>query len=210
MLPYSFLQICNTPNIESLELGPHPAKSLGGMTRAAVPWLLGGFTPHCLVRGCRHNKGLGWGRNWYLTDMKKQAIPIFLYVPNGWVLEFLTAFMTPAFKDKILKWHHNYNTKAMIEDFINRGELKEYFAYFHVMETHMPFFPPNESPGDDKTMSKQEMAGKRKRAVEYIDSVIMPLINLDSEELVITSDHNITLGEWSPEWFDVFIATRGV
>lgn len=211
MLPYSFLQTCNTPNIDSLELGPHPAKSLGGMTRAAVPWLLGGFTAHCLVKGCRHNKGLGWGRAWYLTDMKAKGIPLFLYVPNGWVLEFLTPFMSSSFKDKLLKWHDKYDTKAMIEDFLEaqRG-LKEYFAYIHIMETHMPFFPPNEPPGDDKTMSKEELWGKRRRTVEYMDSVIKPLIDLDSEELVITSDHNIALGEWSPEWFDVFIATRGV
>ncbi|GAH26102.1 unnamed protein product, partial [marine sediment metagenome] len=105
--------------------------------------------------------------------MKAKGVSLFLYVPNGWVLEFLTPFMSSSFKDKLLKWHDKYDTKAMIEDFLEaqRG-LKEYFAYIHIMETHMPFFPPNEPPGDDKTMSKEELWGKRRRTVEYMDSVI--------------------------------------
>jgi len=129
---YDFLKKCHTPNIDSLN--PHPAKSLGGMTRAAVPWLLGGFLPHCEVPGCPHNKGLRWSSPFYLSEWKRKS-NLFLYIPNGWVLEFLTPFMTPEFRKKILYWHERHAeqpTGQMIEDFLQiEPKLDSYFASFH-------------------------------------------------------------------------------
>jgi len=206
---YEFLKKCNTPNIDSLN--PHPAKSLGGMTRAAVPWLLGGFLPHCEIPGCPHNKGLRWSRPFYLTEWKEKSSGVFLYVPNGWVLEFLTPFMTPEFRRKILYWHDRHAeqpTGQMIEDFLQiEPKLKNgYFAYFHCMETHPPFYPPGEQVKEGEPV--EERMRRRKLAVEYVDRAISPLLKLDVDDLVITSDHNLAHGSWNEDWFSVFLATR--
>ena len=205
---YDFLKKCHTPNIDSLN--PHPAKSLGGITRAAVPWLLGGFLPHCEVPGCPHNKGLRWSRPFYLTEWKEKS-NLFLYVPNGWVLEFLSPFMTPEFRKKILYWHDRHAeqpTGQMIEDFLQIEPKLEngYFAYFHCMETHPPFYPPG--PVKEEKPGSPEWWERRKRAVEYVDEAIAPLLKLDVDDLIVTADHNIAYGDWNEDWFSVFLATR--
>jgi len=205
---YEILKKCNTPNIDSLN--PHPAKSLGAMTRASVPWLLGGFLPHCEIPGCPHNKGLRWSRPFYLTEWKEKS-NVFLYVPNGWVLEFLTPFMTEEFRRKILYWHDRHAeqpTGQMVQDFLQiEPKLKNgYLAYFHCMETHPPYYPPGLPV--QQNLPHDEMMKRRKLAIEYVDRAIAPLLKLDVDDLVITSDHNLAHGDWNEDWFSVFLATR--
>jgi len=201
-LEYDFLEKCNTPNIDSLN--PHPAKSYGRTTRAGVGALLGGILPTCLVKGCFHNT-IRLQNPFFLTNIKKKA-DVYLYMPNGWFLEFLLPFMPEWQRKMMLEYNRKgFDTKAMIDDFLNR-KSENYFAYFHVMETHPPFFK-----GTDPELPKREGHEKvRREAVEYVDKIIKPLIDLDCR-LVVTSDH--AFGH-RPENYntglDVFIATKNI
>jgi len=199
-LSYEFLMKCDCPNIKSLD--PHPAKSYGRTTRAAVGALLGGILPTCLVPGCFHNR-IRLQNPFFLTDMRKTNL--YLYMPNGWFMEFLKAFMPDWLWKKMLYYNvHGFNSKEMIDDFLSRVP-EDYFAYFHIMETHPPFFD-----GTDTELPKREgVMNVRKRAVEYVDKIIKPLIDLDCN-LIVTSDHNLAHGprDWETG-LDVFLATRG-
>jgi len=207
-LDKEFLDKCHTPNIDTLEV--HPAKSWARMTRGAVPLLLGGFLPTCDEKDCYHNN-FHMMDPFFLSNVYKK-MNLFLYISNGWVLEFFSDFIRPELRDKIMGWHRYHDTKAMIEDFIEREpELDNYFAYFHVMETHPPFYhPPERMPKnmvDDKTVSREE---HRRLAVEYVDKISKPLYDLDTDLLVVTADHNLASGpKWHTDHFNVFIATRG-
>ena len=99
---YEWLKKVNTPNIDSLELGPHPAYSFGATTRAAVPALLGGFLPKCTINDCAHNK-VRWTNPFFLTSLKK-ITNLYLGVPNGWALEYLLPFMNDDLRKKNLMW----------------------------------------------------------------------------------------------------------
>jgi len=126
-------------------------------------------------------------------------------MPNGWFMEFLKPFMPKWQWDMMVHYNkHGFDSKKMIEDFINR-KPDNYFAYFHIMETHPPFFD-----GTDTSLPKREGREKvRRRAVEYVDKIIKPLIDLDCN-LIVTADHALGHGmfEHNVAW-DVFLATRG-
>jgi len=97
----------------------------------------------------------------------------------------------------------------MIEDFLEKVYTlnKPYFAYFHCMETHPPFYPPGwdkkEKPG-----SPAEWVAKRKAAIEFVDKVIEPLLKIECDDLVITADHNIEHDLPNTKALNVFIAMR--
>lgn len=200
-LEYSFLMECNAPNIKSLD--PHPAKSYGRTTRAAVAALLGGILPTCLIPDCPHNK-INITNPFFLTDLSRKT-NIFLYMPNGWFMEFLKPFIQPQLWEKLMHYNrYGFNSKSMIEDFLQKNP-GNYFAYFHIMETHPPFFS-----GTAPTPKGEEFTATRRRAVEYVDEIIKPLIDLDCN-LIITSDHGIDHGIFNYETaLNVFIATRGL
>jgi len=172
-LEYSFLEECNTPNID--ELRPHPAVSYGCTTRAAVPAILGGFLPECIYKCDYHT--FKWQNPFFLTDLKRKT-NLLLYINNGWAFELLANFMPEWLRKKNLDWHDRHAdlpTKEMIDDFLSRS-LDSYFAYFHVMETHPPFYTPSGSHD-------------RKEAVEWVDTQIGRLVELDYDCLVVCSDH---------------------
>jgi len=203
---YDFLQECYTPNIKSVEI--HPAWSWGRMTRASVPALLGGLLPECIYKGCYHNKVAKKLVNpFFLTDLKRKGIPTLLYVANGWVMEFLKPFI-PDWLWKMLNRQNTegFNTKEFIDDFLSREpSLNDYFTYFHVQETHPPFFS-----GTDTELPKREgFDNIRQKAVEYADNLFKPLLNLNLDLLVVTSDHHILHDYWHPRSYDVFIGMKG-
>jgi len=199
-LSYDFLDKCRTPNIKSLN--PHPATAYGTVTRASVPALLGGLLPVCRIESCEHRRIAKEWHDPFLLSKYKRKGHLLLYIPNGWIYELIRPFIDLQFREKLLKWSNHLDelpTKEMIKDFLGMlPELeKPYFAYFQCMETHPPFFSP-------------EGSGDRKRAVEYIDEVIEPLLELDCE-IVVTSDHDFhTYGSMDNEGkhLEVFIATK--
>jgi len=199
-LEHDFLMKCNAPNIKSLD--PHPAKSYGRTTRAAVGALLGGFLPTCTIPNCFHNK-IRLESPFFLTDLKRKT-NLFLYMPNGWFMEFLKPFMPNWLWDMMVYFNRNgFDSRKMIEDFLSRKPTN-YFAYFHIMETHPPFFD-----GTGPCPKGKEFVETRKRAVEYVDKIIKPLIDLDCN-LIVTSDHAMGHGMFEHETaWNVFIATRG-
>lgn len=204
-LSYDYLQKCNTPNIDSLD--PHPAWSQGSTTRASVAAILGGFLPICAVKGCYHQKLFNkWTYPYTLTDYREKNA-LFLYVPNGWVLELLESYIRPDLKPLIQKWLSYHDTRDMINDFLSRKEKRDgkgYYAYFHVMETHPPYYP------EERGIEDREE--RRKAAVEYVDRILKPLIDLDCDDLIVTSDHNggsLTSGSLAGEHpIKIFMACR--
>jgi hypothetical protein len=190
---------CNVPNIKSLN--PHPAKSYGRTTRASVAALLGGFLPTCLVPNCYHNR-IKLENPFFLTDLKKKT-EIFLYVPNGWIMEFLKPFMPGWLWNKMVFYNKNgFNSEEMIKDFLNK-KPENYFAYFHIMETHPPFFT-----GTGECPRGEEFTETRRKAVEYVDKIIKPLIEIDGN-VIVTSDHALGHNAYNYEsGLDVFIATN--
>lgn len=69
-LEYDFLKECNTPNID--RLGPHPAITMGGCTRASVPALLGGILPRCVAYEVEIDRSyIARGRG--LTDERRKT-----------------------------------------------------------------------------------------------------------------------------------------
>lgn len=208
-LDYEYLKQCNTPNIDSLT--PHPALSYGATTRASVPAILGGMLPICKIQGCPHVEQAKKMVDALLLTKYYTKGHLFLYVPNGWVYELLKAYMTPEFREKWWFWHNHHHlqpTKLMIEDFLQRlPKLKKpYFAYFHCMETHPPFYPPGEVKY--YPAGSAEWWRRRKKAVEYVDKIIKPLLEVDCDDLVVTADHNIRHDVPHPDGLNVFIATR--
>ena len=63
-------------------------------------------------------------------------------------------------------------------------------------------------PGSSGKIQVPRTWERRRRAVEYVDKAIAPLLKLDVDDLVITADHNLAHGDWSPDWFSVFLATK--
>jgi len=189
MLDYDYLQKCNTPNIDSLN--PYPAWSYGATTRASVLAILGGFLPQPAIED-HPNTGLfnKWTDPYTLTNYKN-VNALFLYVPNGWITELLEPFIRPDLKRLVMKWHTYHDTRDMINDFLKRKEKRGieglekpgYYAYFHILETHDPFYPEERGiVGYDE---------RRKASVEYCDRILKPLIDLEEiDDLIILSDHN--------------------
>lgn len=203
-LEYDFLKECNTPNIDSLN--PHPAMSYGSTTRAAVPAILGGLIPECICR-CEEHK-LKWVNPFFLTDLKRKT-NLLLYINNGWVFELLTPFMPPWLRQKNLEWHQRHNycpTEEMIDDFISRN-LNNYFAYFHVIETHPPFYVPATKGKSVGEVNKYKTYNeRRKEAVEWVDSQIGRLMELDYDAMVICADHALDHSFADDRGFRSFIA----
>lgn len=195
-LSFDDLAKYDTPNIDSLD--PHPATSMGCTTRAAVPALLGGFLPFCEYPPDKCGKGhrdmaRGWTYPYFLTEYKK-AGRLWLYCPNGWVAEYITPYLRREIKPWILKHYaipdREGEFRLMIDDFLSRDpdSMDGYFAYFHVMETHPPFYPVDcDIPRNTK--NREEKEARRKMAVEQTDANLEYLMDLDVDELVVTADH---------------------
>jgi len=203
-LEYEFLERCDAPNIKSLE--PHPAYSFGRNTRAAVAAILGGMIPECVYRDCYHNEVRRRLTNpFFLTDLRRRGVPIFLFIANGWAMELLRHFMPDWLWEMCLRQNKSkFDTREFIDRFLElEPDLDSYFAYFHVQETHPPFF------GGDEELPEEEYEDIRRRAVEYADELLTPLLKLDSDLLVVCGDHHIEHDGWHPKSFETFVATRG-
>lgn len=205
-LDLEFLEQCNTPNIDSLD--PHPAISPARMTRSSVPMLLGGFLPECKKEDCYHNK-FRMMTPFFLSRLKESA-NLYLYIPNGWILEFLSSYLRENIRKEVIHWHKLHNTREMVDNFISHNE-DDYFVYFHVMETHPPYYYPPERTvlNLGQNESKERQTEHRIRSIEHADEILGDVIKLNPDLLVVTSDHNLTQGRWSPKDFDVFLATKG-
>lgn len=206
---YDYLKQCHTPNIDSLD--PHPAISYGAITRAAVPAILGGLLPYCKLECKRWQVIRKWSNPFFLTHYHREG-ELLLYVPNGWVIEYLRHFMTNEFYQKWKYWHDHHEeqpTGMMVEDFLQRLDSikRPYLAYFHCMETHPPFYPPG--PFKEEKPGSPEWWDRRRRAVEYVDKAIAPLLKVNCDDLVIIADHNIGYGKpLSEKYLEVFMAAR--
>jgi len=203
---YDFLQKCDTPNIKSMEI--HPAWSWGRTTRASVSALLGGFLPECVYKDCYHNKVREKLVNpFFLTDLKREGIPIFLFIANGWALEFLISFMPDWLRKEMLKQNkEGFNDEWNIKKAVELADRHDsYFIYLHIMSTHPPFF----DGVNTETPKGEGFDNVRKKAVEYADTLLKPLLTLDLDLLVVTSDHHILHDYWHPHGYDVFIGMKG-
>jgi len=179
------------------KLNPHPAMSYGSTTRAAVPAILGGLLPEC-VYNCDYHR-LKWANPFFLTDLRRKT-NLLLYINNGWVFELLAPFMPSWLRKKNLDWHDRHSdlpTEEMIDDFMSL-DLGNYFAYFHVIETHPPFYVPA-----TKGKSVDE---RRREAVEWVDTQIGRLMELDYDCLVVCSDHALEHNTAGDRGFKSFIA----
>jgi len=199
-MDYEYLMSCNAPVIKSLK--PHPAYSYGATTAAAVHALLTGYTPTCAASPqCPHTqrpRKMIPPEPFFLKKFKQ----LFLYIPNGWVFQFVQPYMKNLMP-RLLEWHKVFNTKAMVEDFISRSKSDDYFAYFQVMETHPPFL---EGLKEVKP-SSPEWDARRRKAVEIADKCLELLLSVDYDLLVVCADHNIRHDFAHPDGYKVFIAT---
>lgn len=207
-LSYEELMEYKTPNIDKLD--PHRATSMGCTTRAAVPALLGGFLPFCQQDDCEYDH-IKMHRSWtyphFLTAYKREG-KLWLYCPNGWVAEYIDPYLRDEIK-QLIRTHfaipdREGEFEMMIDDFVKRSpnEMDGYFAYFHVMETHPPYYPVDcDIPRNTK--EREEREERRRLAVEQVDRSLKRLIDLDADDLIITADHpRDHLGT------EVFLATR--
>ena len=98
-----------------------------------------------------------------------------------------------------------FDTREFINKFLElEPDLDSYFTYFHVQETHPPFFG-----GDDPELPRREgRENVRRRAVEYADKLLSPLLKLDFDLLVVCGDHALGHDHWTPNAFKSFIATK--
>jgi len=203
-LDYEYLKTCRTPNINSLN--PHPAISFGATTVASIPALLTGYFPICTVNPeCPHNtvpRKLVPRHPYFLR--KYFGGHVYLYIPNGWVWDLLGSWLDPLMP-KLKKWWERFNTQEMVEDFLTHYKNnRDYFVYFHVMETHPPFL---EGVKEVKAGS-EEWWVRRRKAVELADKILQPLLDLDFDLLIVCSDHNIQHDVASPEGFRTFIGMK--
>lgn len=210
---FDYLQKYKTPNIDSMELGPHPASSFGSTTRAAVSALLGGFLPKCNVEGCKHNQ-VRWTNPFFLTNMKKKT-NLYLGIPNGWVLELLIPFMNAELRKNNLYWHNQHENlvSQMILSNFEQMNYDDYFFYLHVMESHPPFYHPQWKGVKPSQINKRkdlpDPDTRRKMSVEWIDQkIIGRILKYDYEQFVIVSDHPLKHDIPEPE--PVFIASDGI
>jgi hypothetical protein len=211
-LSYDDLQKYHTPQVDSLD--PHPATSAGCTTRASVPALLGGFLPWCEYEGCHHYEmRRRWPWPFFMTTYW-EANRLWVYCPNGWVIELLESFLRDELREMIIDRagipDRTGEFRLMRDHFLKyEPNLEGYFAYFHIMETHRPYYPESEPytetfSGKTELLYDEEFMARRKRkAVEEVDKLLRPLIDLEVDELVITSDHD-------EDHFNrrVFLATR--
>lgn len=173
---------------------PHPAMARGITTAAAMGAFAKGMLPICLHRDCSHND-INWQDPFFLKNMREKT-NFLAYVPNGWGMSFFLPYADEELKKKNLKWHENHEnlpSEEMVDDFIER-DLDNYFAYFHLMEPHPPFFHPDwkgMSPGEiSDSPETPNPPTRRKMAVEWADeNVVGRLLEQDYDELVVTSDH---------------------
>jgi hypothetical protein len=203
-LDYDFLVECSAPNILSLD--PHPALSWGATSRASIACLLAGIIPECKYSNCHHNQIRHKIANpFFLTDLKRRGVPLFLYCANGWGMELIYPFASRDIWKLLVKQNEQgFDDAELVEDFLSREpeKMDKYFAYFHFMTTHPPFWDGR--VGDPIRWE----ANARKEAVEFIDKLIKPLTKLDCS-LVATSDHHIDHDVHHNRILDVFIATKG-
>lgn len=209
-LSYDELMEYETPNIDALD--PHPATAMGCTTRASVPALLGGFLPFCNLGNRCDKNHVDMHRSWtyphFMTEYHEQN-KLWLYCPNGWVAEIINPYLRDEIQQMITEHYaipdREGEFEMMIDDFISRkpNQMKAgYFAYFHVMETHPPYYPVDcDIPRD--TTDREEKEERRALAVKQVDKSLKRLIELDVEDLIITADHpRDHLGT------QVFLATR--
>ena len=193
---FDYLSSIRPKNIMSLE--PHPARSFGATSRASIAAILGGFIPSCRYPNCYHHQ-IHFQDPFFLTNLKRDRF-LYLAVPNGWALELLRPYIHDDLWSKLIRLHNKhspYTTRELIEDFLKiEKDLDKYFAYFHVMETHEPFYCP------DNIVEYDE---RRKAALLWIDEVIEPLLELDAFTLIM-SDHNLEHDVPTCETIEAFIA----
>jgi len=202
-LDFQYLQTCRTPNIDYLN--PHPALSFGATTSAAIPALLTGYLPTCTVdANCPHNtipEELLPRDPYFLKKHFKENV--YLYIPNGWVWGLIGSLLKPMMP-KLKKWWESFNTAEMVDDFIKLHKGGNFFAYFHVMETHPPFLE-----GRKKVeFGSEEWLKRRKKGVELADESLKPLLGLDLDLLVVCSDHNLRHDVSSASALNTFIGTK--
>jgi len=204
---YDFLVKVKPPNIMSIG-DVHPAWSWGRTTRASVGALLGGILPECIYKGCWHNKVKEKLVNpFFLTDLKREGIPTYLFIANGWFIEFLKPFMPSwLWKEMIRQNKEGFDDKWNVEKALELSEKHDnYFIYLHIMTCHPPFFE-----GNDPDLPKLEgFDNVRRRALLYADELLKPLLKLDVDLLLVTSDHHILHDYWHPRAYDVFVAMKG-
>jgi hypothetical protein len=195
-MDFDYLVKVRPKNITKFD--PHPAKSFGATSRAAISAILGGFLPHCRYPNCYHHQ-IHLPDPYFLTNLKADRF-LYLAVPNGWCLELLKPFIYDELWNKLSQMHTKhtpYTTKELVDDFLKIvPKHDKYFAYFHVMETHPPFYTP------EKIDDTEE---RRKSALLWIDEVIKPLLELDSFTLIM-ADHNLEHDFPTGNTLDVFIA----
>lgn len=189
-----FLQKVDTPNLDSMESGVHPAYSPGVTTRAAVAAFMGGILPDCIVKDCSYHK-FRWTNPFFMTDLKKKT-NLYVGCPNGWALELLVPYMSEELKKKNLYWmeSHQYLPSEMILDDFESRDYDDYFMYLHVQENHPPYFHPDwkgVKPGDiNKRDDIPEPPERRKMAVEWVDrEIIGRILDYDFDQLVVCGDH---------------------
>jgi len=219
---FSFLKKCQTPNID--KLNPHPAIPLGITTGAATGAFTKGLLPICVYKNCYHHQ-IKWQDPFFLKHIKEKT-NFLAYVPNGWAMDFFLPYTSGELVKKNYQYHQQHEecvSVTMLDDFIRRN-INNYFAYFHLMESHPPFFHPNwkgMEPGKiNKSPETPDPPTRRKMAVEWIDyEIIGRLLKQNYDELVVTADHPLKHpgnelefvksleGGKDPEEFQVFIAT---
>jgi len=221
-LDYEFLSQCHTPNIDNLD--PHPAIPLGITTGAATGAFTKGLLPICIYKDCNRHR-IKWQNPFFLRNVSKET-NFLAYVPNGWAMDFFLPYLSKELVEKNYQWHRQHEecvSLKMLEDFTAR-KLNNYFTYFHLMESHPPFFHPDwkgMDPGQiNKSPNTPDPPTRRRMAVEWIDrEIISRILKLNYEEFVITADHPLAhpgderefiqeLEEGrSPQKYQVFLAT---
>jgi len=175
-----------------------------------VAALLGGFIPTCVYRDCHHRK-IKWENPFFIQQLREKT-NLYIICPNGWALGLLLPFMDREQRELNLKLHdmHEWLASEIALNWLKekvKGKVNNYFIYFHVMETHPPFFTPETKGWKISEIERfRDGEWRRRRALEWVDEfVVGEFLTWDYDCLIVTSDH--ALKHNCPEGLNVFIAT---
>ena len=189
---YDLFMEANAPNLKSLGK-VHRAYSHGSWTRPSMSSLLSGYLPSCPeVKN-------PWEPQWIMLKFVEGGRRVF-YNSNAWMHN-----VHPL--DGVERYYPDpYSAQSMVGDVLEEVEGLS-LAVFLFMETHIAYSYREEdtseifrrvwryNQGEEDPLLVSEMWNRQKKAVDYLDNLIKPLLDLEDTRIVFTSDHGELFGE---------------
>ncbi|MFB0543792.1 MAG: sulfatase-like hydrolase/transferase [Candidatus Bathyarchaeia archaeon] len=189
---YDLFMEADAPNLKSLGK-VHRAYSHGSWTRPSMSSILSGYLPSC------PEVENPWEPQWIMLKFVGGGRRVF-YNSNAWMHK------THPLEGVERYYPVPYSAQSIVEDALEEVEDLS-LAVLFFMETHTPYSVREEDTtellrriwkynvgGEDPHLAS-EMWNRQKKAVEYLDNLIKPLLDLEDTRIVFTSDHGELFGE---------------